>query len=48
MTGAELVTPERARSTFRHPENADLAQPAVEAVARLADIDDDVELEACS
>lgn len=34
------VTPERARSTFRHPENADGALAAVAAVAEIAREDD--------
>ncbi|MFF1875903.1 hypothetical protein [Kitasatospora herbaricolor] len=36
---AESITPERARSTFRHPENADRARAAVAAVDELAQVD---------
>lgn len=44
----ESVTPERARSTFRHPETPDRAREAVAAVAALAAEDDERDLEVCS
>lgn len=43
----DAVTPMQARSTFRHPESADLARPAIAAVDALAQIDDEA-LEVCS
>ncbi|MFF1633941.1 hypothetical protein [Leifsonia sp. NPDC058248] len=43
----ESITPAIARSTFRPPENADLARPALAAVEQLAGEEDYV-LEACS
>jgi hypothetical protein len=43
----ESITPARARSTFRHPENANLARPAIAAVDALAQVDDETQ-EACS
>jgi hypothetical protein len=43
----DAVTPGQARSTFRYPENADLARPAIAAVDALAQVDDET-LEVCS
>lgn len=45
---SELITPQRARRTFRHPENADLARPAITAIAAIAAEDDELDLEPCS
>ncbi|UAJ80191.1 hypothetical protein IT072_03845 [Leifsonia sp. ZF2019] len=43
----ELISPDRARTNFVHPETADRALPAVATVAALA-AEDDLDLEVCS
>ncbi|MDN4598487.1 hypothetical protein [Leifsonia virtsii] len=45
---SDFITPPRARRSFRHPENADLARPAVAALDEIASEEDDLDLEVCS
>lgn len=45
---SDFITPSRARRSFRHPDNADLARPAVAALDQIASEDDDLDLEVCS
>lgn len=45
---SDFISPARARRSFRHPENADLARPAVAALDQIAAEDDELDLEVCS